>query len=144
MNRIAMHGWTPLLVLTMVLSAGAQVTDLDPTDQAGAQFGHSVANAGDVNGDGYGDVLVGAMDYQNSLGVTTGGAFLFFGSENGVSETYDWSSTGDNVAGSEFGSIVAPAGDVNNRTHLSECCSHSSAQMGASPSYYSDPTAEIE
>ncbi len=114
MNRIAMHGWTPLLVLTMVLSAGAQVTDLDPTDQAGAQFGHSVANAGDVNGDGFGDVIVGAMDYQNSLGVTTGGAFLFFGSENGVSATYDWSSTGDNVAGSEFGSIVAPAGDVNN------------------------------
>ncbi len=113
MKRIVTHSWTALLLVFSVSGAWAQVTELDPTDQSGAQFGHAVADAGDVNGDGFGDFIVGAHEFKNTLGVSTGGAFLFLGSENGISTTPDWSSTGDDVDGAQYGSVVAPAGDVN-------------------------------
>jgi len=35
------------------------------SDLAGAWFGYSVAAAGDVNSDGYGDVIVGAREYDH-------------------------------------------------------------------------------
>ena len=56
-------------------------------DQAGARVGRSVATAGDVNGDGYADVIVGA--YRYSDGETgEGGAFVFLGSSGGLSTSY--------------------------------------------------------
>jgi hypothetical protein len=74
---------------------------------AGAEFGASVASAGDVNGDGYDDLVVGAP--QDS---SAGSAWAFFGSSTGLSATADWSPTGFQV-GSEAGTAVASAGDVN-------------------------------
>ena len=52
-------------------------------DQVGANFGDSVATAGDVNGDGYSDVLVGAHDYSNGE-FREGRAFLYLGSATGL------------------------------------------------------------
>ncbi len=46
--------------------------------QAGANFGTAVARAGDVNGDGYDDLIVGAPNYDTTA-TDTGGAFVFFG-----------------------------------------------------------------
>ncbi|MBK7253098.1 MAG: FG-GAP repeat protein [Ignavibacteria bacterium] len=42
---------------------------------AGDNFGYSVSSAGDVNGDGYSDVIVGAYGYSSS----TGRAYIFYG-----------------------------------------------------------------
>ncbi|MCK5109460.1 MAG: FG-GAP repeat protein, partial [Methanosarcinales archaeon] len=82
------------------------------TGEAGNDyFGYSVASAGDVNGDGYGDIVVGA--YQNDNGGNDAGkAYLYLGSASGISTTASWVATGD-VAYTYFGSSVTSAGDVN-------------------------------
>ncbi len=85
------------------------------SDQAGAEMGENVAGAGDVNGDGYDDVIVGAWHYD--AGETDeGAAFIFLGSAagiaNGTPATAQTRLEGD-LAGAEFGVNVGGAGDVN-------------------------------
>jgi len=74
-------------------------------------FGCSVSNAGDVNGDGYDDVIVGAY-INDDGGEKAGKAYVYHGSKNGLSQTPDWSEQGE-AAYDEFGYSVAGAGDVN-------------------------------
>src|SRR5262249_27141223 len=81
------------------------------SDQAGAWFGRSVATAGDVNGDGFSDVIVGAPLYTNGES-SEGRAFLYLGSAGGLSSTPAWTAEA-NQAGAQFGFSVATAGDVN-------------------------------
>ncbi|MDR4509349.1 MAG: FG-GAP-like repeat-containing protein [Candidatus Brocadiaceae bacterium] len=81
------------------------------SDQAGAEFGHYVGTAGDVNGDGYGDVVVGAYLYNNGQD-REGRAYVYHGSPSGLSTTADWTAESDQ-AGAEFGLSVGTAGDVN-------------------------------
>ncbi len=80
-------------------------------DQSSAQFGYSVATAGDVNGDGYDDVIVGARFYSHTL-YKEGAAFVFYGSRGGLSVAPDW-QVGGGQTGSRFGAAVGTAGDVN-------------------------------
>jgi hypothetical protein len=69
-----------------------------------------VATAGDVNGDGYADVIVGA--YSNDAGGTDAGrAYVYFGGP-GADAVADLTLTGT-AAGDYFGYSVATAGDVN-------------------------------
>jgi len=81
-------------------------------DQAGAHFGTAVSTAGDVDGDGYADVIVGAPDYDDGQ-TNEGAAFVYLGSGGGLtSGTADWTATGDQ-AGAHFGTAVSTAGDVD-------------------------------
>ncbi len=91
------------------------------SDQVSADFGTSVASAGDVNGDGYADVILGSRAYENDE-VAEGAAFVYFGSASGLGRggtrvpgtpsNADWHAEG-NQASSDFGAVVAGAGDVN-------------------------------
>ena len=85
------------------------------SNQSGASFGWSVASAGDVNGDGYGDVIVGAYGY--SVGeVGEGGAFLFHGSPSGIVDANPGTAATHLEAdqtSAQLGWSVAMAGDVN-------------------------------
>lgn len=69
-------------------------------------FGISVAGAGDVNGDGYADVIVGASGYSSN----TGRAYIYFGGYN-MDNIADVVLTGPGVV--NFGYTVSSAGDVN-------------------------------
>ena len=80
-------------------------------DQAEARIGDAVATAGDVNGDGYADVIVGASEYWGDQ-AEEGKVFVYYGSASGPSATFDWSAEG-NQNYAEFGYEVATAGDVN-------------------------------
>jgi len=60
------------------LTADAQLE----ANQANALLGWSVAGAGDVNGDGFADVIVGARLYDNGQ-VDEGAAFVYFGTARG-------------------------------------------------------------
>ncbi|MDW8438348.1 MAG: integrin alpha, partial [Chloroherpetonaceae bacterium] len=81
------------------------------SNQANTYFGDAVASAGDVNGDGYGDVIVGAPYYDN-FHIDEGAAFVYHGSASGLSATPNWMAE-SNDAGAWFGASVASAGDVN-------------------------------
>jgi hypothetical protein len=81
------------------------------SNEAGAYFGYSVSTAGDVNGDGYADVIVGADQYDNGED-DEGRAFVFHGSASGLSLIPNWTAE-SNQAGAHFGSSMATAGDVN-------------------------------
>src|SRR4030095_4840869 len=76
-----------------------------------AVLGSSVAWAGDVNGDGYADIVVGAPGYENGQHLE-GGAFVYYGSPSGPAATPSRVYEGDQ-ASSEYGRAVGTAGDVN-------------------------------
>ena len=76
-------------------------------DSDGDYFGYSVASAGDVNGDGYADVIVGAYGDDNNGGIS-GSARILSGADGSILYTFNGDNTGD-----YFGISVAAAGDVN-------------------------------
>ncbi|MCP4709599.1 MAG: hypothetical protein GY869_13310, partial [Planctomycetes bacterium] len=81
------------------------------SDQNEAYFGRAVGTAGDVNGDGYSDVIVGA-DYYDNNETNEGMVFVYHGSSSGLNTTVDWSVESDQDE-AQFGSSVGTAGDVN-------------------------------
>lgn len=85
----------------------------------GAQFGQSVAGVGDINGDGFDDIAVGADRYStmisdslNIANIGNGGLFIYHGTATGLSLNPDFTFEGPR-AGSGFGTSVSGAGDVN-------------------------------
>lgn len=79
--------------------------------QGYARFGTSIARVGDVDGDGFDDLLVGAPGYDGAE-VDEGAIFLFRGGADGVAATPSWVITGGQ-AHAELGRSVTGAGDVN-------------------------------
>jgi FG-GAP repeat/FG-GAP-like repeat len=80
--------------------------------QEGAKFGSAVASAGDVNGDGRPDLIVGAPGHDGAAGAATGKVFVFYNSAAGLPSAPSWSAEGEHT-GDRFGEAVASAGDVN-------------------------------
>jgi hypothetical protein len=88
-------------------AAANQLLGLTPGDRVGS----SVGAAGDVNGDGFGDLLVGS-DRGNGPSGQTGYVFVFSGSATGITGTPSTVLQGafQNV---DFGFSAAGAGDTN-------------------------------
>ncbi len=80
---------------------------------ANAQFGFSVAAAGDVNGDGFSDVIAGSPTYWfDDVRFNEGAASLFLGTAAGLNTNAAWAALGA-WGGAQFGTTVAGVGDLN-------------------------------
>ena len=75
-------------------------------------LGDKIANAGDVNNDGYDDILIGCPLYDN-VQTNEGIVYLFLGAAGVPASTPNW-AVESNSSSAEFGSSIAAAGDVNN------------------------------
>jgi len=96
-------------------STGFRVDGVSADNQAGISV-----NAGDVNGDGFDDLLIGAY-YADPDGAGSGSSYVIFGKASGFDATLDLSSLdGANgfrmdgaAAGDASGYSISGAGDVN-------------------------------
>lgn len=75
-----------------------------PVQSFSHEFGGCVSSAGDVNGDGYSDVIVSAP-------YPFGNVYCYYGSSNGLPLSF--SANYGNAPTLRFGSSIASAGDVN-------------------------------
>ncbi len=91
--------------------AAPPVSVLTRPDGSTFRYGVSVATAGDVNGDGFADVVVGAPEDVGVAGA--GRAFAYLGSASGVLPASASSLTGPAGGTHAFGWSVSSAGDVN-------------------------------
>ncbi len=109
-------------------AANLKVSSLDGTngfrirgEHADDASGFSVASAGDVNGDGYGDIVIGAPSDGFGGGNPGGASYVVFGKKAGFTADIDLSSLNgtngfklsDGKAGDLCGYSVASVGDVN-------------------------------
>ncbi|MBN1425307.1 FG-GAP repeat protein [Candidatus Fermentibacteria bacterium] len=91
-------------------TGGLLYTLVSPNAQAVGFFGYSVSGAGDVNGDGFADVTVGAY-LEDGGAVSAGRGYVFSGCTG--KPLYTLLSTHPEIDG-YFGFSVSGAGDVNN------------------------------
>ncbi len=76
----------------------------------GPSFGYSVCTAGDVNDDGYDDVIIGA---PLAASCNSGGIYLLYGSSAGVTMGSRWQEVGTAGCDVRMGYTVAGLGDIN-------------------------------
>lgn len=88
---------------------------------AADEVGVAVSTAGDFNGDGLADLLIGAPAINNGLDLSAGAAFLIYGKENGFDASLDLATLdatdGFVISGggtsANLGAAVSTAGDIN-------------------------------
>jgi hypothetical protein len=100
--------------------------------QDNALYGCQVGPAGDINQDGFDDVLIGAYKYEADWQQDEGGAFIYFGGLAGVSTLRSWWATGDK-ADAWFGYSSGVAGDVNGDTYLDVIVGAPNFKLGTNP-----------
>ena len=118
------NGFTPSFDLSDLASgngsAGFVLNGIDASDRSG----RSVSSAGDVNGDGFDDVIIGAASASPEGRFIAGESYVVFGKASGFGASFELSglANGDGSAGfvlngaSSFdgtGGSVSSAGDVN-------------------------------
>jgi Ca2+-binding RTX toxin-like protein len=104
-----------LQLSTLNATTGLQIRGV----AAGDNSGRSVASAGDINGDGIDDLIIGAWGADPNGG-TSGASYVVFGSSSGLGASLDLSTLdGSNgfrisgAAGERSGFSVSSAGDIN-------------------------------
>jgi len=116
---VSAYNWDPELLVTnagrffvfhgtaagMSTTPGSVVRSPEPVD--GGQFAYSVAGLGDVDGDSFGEVIVGARREN-----TRGRAYVYDGTPSGLSVAPSWMTEAPGTSPSEYGFVVQAAGDL--------------------------------
>ncbi len=92
------------------ITSGADGTPLRtylPESSVGSQYFGTAVAALDANGDGVTDIAVGCPGYSGSTGYGTGTVRVFSGTDGSLL------STGYGLLGSQYGGVIANAGDQN-------------------------------
>ena len=130
--RVALRprGWASGLLAVGLIGAHAPAlaqqtidlaTEADVTIQGAAAYdrsGRSVSGAGDVNGDGIDDLIIGAIGADPNGRNDAGASYVVFGTDQGFPATIDLATDADLIiqgaaADDDSGSSVSGAGDVN-------------------------------
>jgi hypothetical protein len=115
-----------------------------PTPQSLSAFGGSLASAGDLNGDGFADLIVGANNALDDDDDATGAAYVFLGSAAGLGAV-PVTAFGPEV-GSAFGFSVSSAGDYNADGYADIVVgapAYGPTQTGAAYVYYGSATPDL-
>jgi hypothetical protein len=140
MNRVVIYSGRDGRVLhTLTAPAGAQGPA--PQGPTGDRFGNSVASAGDQDGDGAADVIVGAPG-NNAAGQGAGRAYIFSGRSGALLRTLDGERAGDGfgttVSGAKTGkrtpvvvSAASAGANQRGRVYLFDVGASTSASAGA-------------
>ena len=93
------------------------IADVKITGQANSELGIGAADAGDLDGDGLSDVIVGAEGYDHGGRNNSGAAYVFYGPVDGAGTLDATTDAGGSIigeeAGDEVGRAVAGLGDTN-------------------------------
>ncbi len=111
-------------VISLASVGNSVVGAVFETSENGAGAGNSVSSAGDVNGDGIDDILIGAWAAADGSGFRNGEAYLIYGQsgEASLSGALSLMTVGDQIDGVVFkgseswglaGASVSGGGDVN-------------------------------
>src|SRR5262245_35989529 len=108
MRHPALALFSSLSALAVFSASSTAQSTLHTFPGSGGGFGHCVRSAGDVNGDGYDDLIVGSPSESGPAGTGTGRARVYSGKDATVLFTFHGESMSF-----QFGDAVDGAGDVN-------------------------------
>lgn len=115
------------------------------SNQVGALLGMEVASAGDINSDGYDDIMLGAPGYDLPSNTSAGAVFIFYGTNRGVKPTTYTLLTPD-TPGSQYGTILAGGGDLNGDNYddvVTNAPTDSTHLQGGISVYYGSPNGIV-
>jgi large repetitive protein len=81
-------------------------------ETAGEGFGTSPSTAGDVNGDGYADLIVGAWQYAREA-ISGGRAYLYSGRDGTLMKTFTCRTPGDTFGFDAVTRNLASSGEID-------------------------------